>query len=95
MAVDYDRAVLDFEDAFHEPPGYGCGQGNGGGPTFWVLNSSPMLQILHEESYGTNFKGAISGTRINFVVYTFIDNTDLMETAKNEWENIHHIVYQM
>ncbi len=42
-----------------------------------------------------NFKRAISGMRIDFVAYAFVDDTDFIKMVKSELENINHAVYQM
>ncbi len=74
--VDYKGQVLQKAKNFLEPPGHGCGQGNGGGPTFWVLVSTLLLQVLRVEGFGTHFCGMVSNGEIIFIVYAFVDDTN-------------------
>ena len=63
-------------------PMQGVYQGNGAGPVIWAVVSSPLLQILKEEGFGTFFKAGISKTEIRLVGYAFVDDTDLIQTSK-------------
>ena len=65
-----------------EVPMQGVYQGNGAGPIIWAVVSSPLLEILKEDGYGTFFQTAISGKSIRIVGYAFVDDTDLIQTAK-------------
>ena len=76
-------------------PMQGVYQGNGSGPVVWAVVSSPILQIMREMGYGTFFKASISGTAIRLVGYAFVDNTDLIQTARNSAENIESVIGQM
>jgi len=60
---------------------HGVGQGNGAGPAIWATVSTPILNMLREEGFGTIFHTAISMEQICFISYTFIDDTDLCQTA--------------
>ena len=60
----------------------GVYQGNGAGPIIWAVVSSPLLQILQEDGYGTFFHTALSNKPICIVGYTFVDDTDLIQTVK-------------
>jgi len=59
----------------------GIGQGNGVGLQIWVVISTPILDMLCEVGFGAGFKLAISGTQVSFVGYSFIDDTDLVQTG--------------
>jgi len=59
----------------------GIGQGNRARPQIWVVVSTPILNLLRQEGYGAAFKAAISSNQIQFVGYSFIDDTDLMQTS--------------
>ena len=65
-------------------PIQGVRQGNGAGPQIWAVVSTPVLDMLREEGYGVCFKAAISGTRVYFVAYSFVDDTDLCTTLKDQ-----------
>ena len=60
----------------------GVYQGNGAGPIIWAVVSSPLLQILKEDGYGTFFQSSISRLPIRTVGFAFVDDTDLIQTAK-------------
>jgi len=62
-------------------PVAGIGQGNGAGPQIWAVVSTPILNLLRQEGYGAAFKAAISSNQIQFVGYSFIDDTDLIQTS--------------
>jgi len=57
------------------------GQGNGAGPQIWVVVSTPILNLLRQEGYSTTFKASISGNKIHFVGYMFVDDKDLIQTG--------------
>jgi len=59
----------------------GIGQGNGAGPQIWAVVSTPILDILRDAGYGATFKLAISGASVSFVGYSFVDDTDLVQTG--------------
>jgi hypothetical protein len=61
----------------------GVYKGNGGGLTIWAVVSSPLLQIMKQEGYGTFSKASITNGTIRLVGYTFVDNTDLIQTGKD------------
>jgi len=63
-------------------PPQGAGQGNGAAPTMWAVVSTPMLEVMREEGFCTVFKALISEEEIKFVGYAFVDDTDLILTAK-------------
>jgi hypothetical protein len=63
-------------------PLHGSGQGNGGGPMLWAVVSTPVLKVMRTEGFGTYFRACISGDSIRFVGYSFVDDTDLIQSAK-------------
>jgi hypothetical protein len=48
----------------------------------WAVISTPVLKVMRSEGFGTFFRACISGETIRFVGYSFIDDTDLIQTAK-------------
>ena len=62
-------------------PVHGVGQGNGAGPAIWAAVSTPVLNMMRSEGFGTFFQTALTGEEISFVGYAFVDDTDLCETA--------------
>ena len=65
-----------------EKPMQGVYQGNGAGPIIWAVVSSPLLQILQEDGYDTFFHTVLSNKSIRIVGYEFVNDTDLIQTAK-------------
>ena len=61
-------------------PCQGIGQGNGAGPTFWGVVSTPAFNSMRERGYGVFLKTPITGSEFFFVGYAFIDDTDLCIT---------------
>jgi hypothetical protein len=59
----------------------GISQGNGGGPMLWAVISTPVLKVMHAEGFGTFFVACLSGECIRFMAYSFVDDTDLIQTA--------------
>ena len=79
----YGTSDISYGSDEWEKPMQGVYQGNGAGPIIWAVVSSPILQILREDGYGTFFHTAISGRPIRIVGYAFVDDTDLIQTAKD------------
>ena len=63
-------------------PVHGVGQGNGAGPAIWAVVSAPVLDMMHDRGHGTNFTSAISQKDIKLVGFAFVDDTDLIHSAK-------------
>jgi len=60
----------------------GIRQGNRVGPQIWAVVSMPILDMLREEAgFGAGFKVAISGTQVSFMGYSFVNDTDLVQTG--------------
>lgn len=59
---------------------HGCGQGNGYGPALWACISSPLLHIMRQQGYGTTFIQPISGEHIQLSAFSFVDDTDIIQT---------------
>ena len=59
-------------------PLMGLLQGNGAGPTIWVLVSTPLLNMLRTANHGAHLLSAISQEAAHFVGFAFVDDTDLV-----------------
>ena len=59
-------------------PLMGLLQGNGAGPTIWVLVSTPLLNMLRTADHGAHLLSAISKEAAHFVGFAFVDDTDLV-----------------
>jgi hypothetical protein len=90
----YGDSELSFTGELWTVPIQGVGQGNGAGPQIWALVSTPVLD-LRAEGYGAFFKAVISGQEIHFVGYGFVDDVDLIVTAKSSTESFHSVIEQM
>lgn len=60
---------------------HGCGQGNIYGPALWVCISSPLLDILRKNGYGTRFYGPISARDLHIAAFAFVDDVDIIQTS--------------
>jgi hypothetical protein len=76
-------------------PMQGVYQGNGAGPLIWAVVSSPLLDIMRDEGFGTFFKTSLSAQAIRFVGYAFVDDTNLVQTDKAGNETGLEILAQM
>lgn len=70
-------------------------QGNGAGPAILAVVSSPVLDILLSEGFGTFFQTSITGEDVLFVGGSFVDDTDLVQTAKTKHDTITLVVELM
>lgn len=73
-------------------PPHGIGQGNGAGPAIWAVVSTPLLNMLHTADVGCFFQSPITGKPIRFVNYSFVDDTDLIQTPRNQQEEYPDII---
>jgi hypothetical protein len=76
-------------------PMHGIMQGNGKGPALWAVISSRVLDMLREDGFGTIFKLAITGDNIHFVGFSFVDDTDQIETARSADEQAQKVIDKM
>ena len=76
-------------------PVHGVGQGNGAGPAIWAAVSTPVLNLMRDEGFGTDFSAAISKESIQFVGYAFVDDTDLCETARADDTSAENVTKRM
>jgi hypothetical protein len=73
----------------------GISQGNGTGPMMWAVVSTPVLNVMRTEGFGTFFKACISGESICSVGYSFVDDTDLSQTAKTPTDTEEEVASEM
>ncbi len=65
------------------PPYQGLGQSNGCGPAGWAAVSTPIINMMRTAGYGFQMITALLVTLIAFVCYAFVDDTDVVHTAKD------------
>jgi hypothetical protein len=61
-------------------PMLSIGQGNGAGPAIWAVLSTPILNMLRKQGFGCEFTSLISCKSFSFVGYSFVDDTDLIQS---------------
>jgi hypothetical protein len=61
-------------------PMHGIGQGNGGGPPIWAVISSTLLENLRSKGYGLKLLTPISREAISLVGYSFVDDSDTIQS---------------
>lgn len=61
----------------------GVMQGNGAGPAIWAFISSPIVDMIQKSGFGTFFHTCITNQVVRFVGYSFVDDTDLVQTAQD------------
>ena len=79
----YGQSNTVYGNNRNEIPMQGVYQGNGAGPIIWAVVSSPILQILKDDGFRTFFQTALARQLIRIVGYTFVDDTDLIQTSKD------------
>lgn len=62
-------------------PVQGSGQGNGASPTIWALISTPLLNMVRTLGFGVSLKAPLTKEETKFVGCSFVDDTDLLQTA--------------
>ena len=91
----YGNSELSFSGKLWTVPIQGVGQGNGAGPQIWAVVSTPVLNMLRAEGYGAFFEASISHEKMSFVGYAFVDDTDLVVTAKKESDTFREVAVAM
>jgi hypothetical protein len=66
-----------------EPPLQTFGQGNGCGPAGWAVISTPIINMMKTAGFRFSLLAALSITYVSFVCYAFVDDTDVVRTAKD------------
>jgi hypothetical protein len=61
-------------------PMHRIGQGNGGGPPIWAVISSTVLDTLRMKGFGFKLISPISMRMVSFVGYSFVDDTDQVQS---------------
>ena len=73
VRTSYGDSAESFGGTQWTVPVHGVGQGNGAGPAIWAAVSTPVLNLMREEGFGTFFKTAIADEEIHFVGYAFVE----------------------
>jgi hypothetical protein len=58
-------------------------QGNCFGPGTWAAVSTPLLDMIRGEGFGMKIKGPISNEPLHIAGFSFVDDTDVVQTAPN------------
>ena len=74
-----------FSGSQWDTPIHGVGQGNGAGPQIWAAVSTPLLNLLRAEACGSSFQSSLSMSKLDFVGYAFVDDTDLVASHYNNF----------
>ena len=64
-------------------PYQGAGQGNGAAPACWNMISTPIVNMMRTAGFGFLFLTALTATAVSFVCYAFVDDTDVIHTARS------------
>ena len=86
---------IGFSGAMYVVPIQGVGQGNGAGPQIWAVVSTPVFNMLRSMGFGAHLKATISGDRLEFVGFAFVDDADLIETARSTLETVQEVAVRM
>jgi hypothetical protein len=91
----YGDSQNTYGGALWAVPMQGIFQGNGAGPMLWAVVSTPVLKVMRNEGFGTFFRSCLSGNTIHFVGYSFVDDTDLIQTARTSTKTELEVVSEM
>ena len=78
-----------------EIPLQGIGQGNGAGPSIWLLITIPLINMLRDGGYGFRSTTPITGSAYRFVCYTFVDDTDTVHSTSDATVKYPQLVQEM
>ncbi len=76
-------------------PLQGIGQGNGAGPSIWLLITIPLINMLRDAGFGFRSTTPISGTSYRFACYTFVDDTDTVHSIEDPSATYPEVVQEM
>jgi hypothetical protein len=91
----YGDSTTTFGGDIWVVPMQGVYQGNGAGPLIWAVVSSPLLQIMKEEGFGTFFRTSISNTAIQLVGYAFVDETYIVQIGHDGQATAQEVLHDM
>jgi hypothetical protein len=95
ICTAYGNSSASYGGALWTVPMQGVYQGNGARPTIWAVISPPLLLIMKEEGFGTFFWTSITDDKLQLVGYTFVDDTDLVQTGKTGQETVQEVLVQI
>jgi hypothetical protein len=78
IRTTFGTSTSSFSSQHTAIPIQGLLQGNGAGPTIWVIVSTPLLNMLRSADKGAHLLSAISHEPAHFVGFAFVDDTDLV-----------------
>jgi Reverse transcriptase (RNA-dependent DNA polymerase) len=70
----------------------GVCQGNGAGPQIWALISTVILNMLRSAGWGASFISPEDEREIQFVGYSFVDDTDLIVANQSKWADAESVI---
>ena len=79
----FGDSALTYDSSDCHIPLQGIAQGNGCAPTGWVCISTPLIKALKTAGYGAILISALTVAIVSFVCYAFVDDTDLVHTARS------------
>ena len=89
------RTAFGDSDQFYKGsslrPPQGLVQGYGSAPTGWALVSSPIIEMMRSQGFGYTDWSCISNIVSHMVCFSFVDNTDQMQTLASvecDWEEV-------
>jgi hypothetical protein len=71
----------------------GFGQGNGCEPSGWAVISTPLIKLVRTAGFGFFLLTALTILVVQFVCFAFVDDVDVVHTAKDV-DTTGHIVMQ-
>lgn len=82
VRMGYGDSELSYGGPHWVTPKHGNCLGNRAGPAIWAVLSTPILNLVRNEGFGCTFISPIFNGKVHFVGYSFVDDTDLIQTAR-------------
>jgi hypothetical protein len=54
------------------------------GLEIWAVVTTPVLKMMKDEGFGFMYKKIIKGKELHFVGYSFVDDTDIIQSDQPE-----------
>jgi hypothetical protein len=82
VRIIYGDSKAGYGGTLRSVPYSGIGQSNGAGPAIWTVVIAPVLKMMKDEGCGFMYKTSIEGKELHFVGYSFVDDTDIIQSCQ-------------
>jgi hypothetical protein len=82
VSAAFGISARSYHGGTRKPALQGVGQGNGAGSAVWAVISAVIIAVMATRGHGFDLLSALTSTLISFVCHAFVDDTDLVRSAK-------------